>query len=49
MKNDKLIDLFTGVVFGGLLGLYYPLGDHHTILVILAVVMGLRFFSIATK
>ena len=45
-KNDKLIDVFTGIVLGGLIGLYHPLGEYHTILVVLAVVLGVRFLKV---
>ena len=45
-KNDKLIDVFTGIVLGGLIGLYHPLGGYHAILVVLAVVLGVRFLKV---
>ena len=45
-KNDKLIDVFTGIVLGGLIGLYHPLGEYHAILVVLAVVLGVRFLKV---
>ena len=42
-QNEKLLDLFTGVVIGALVGLYHPLGQYHMILMIVGVVLGLRF------
>ena len=49
MKFDKLLkhDILTGIVLGALVGLYFPLAEYKTILVILAVVMGLKV--VATK
>jgi len=47
MKLDKLFDhhVLTGAVLGGLIGLYFPLEAYKGILVILAVVMGLKLVS----
>lgn len=44
MKLDKLFDthILTGVVIGALIGLHYPLEAYKAILVVLAVVMGLK-------
>ena len=44
MKIDKLFDehLVTGAVLGALIGLYFPLEAYKGLLVILAVVMGLK-------
>ena len=44
MKLEKLFHphVLTGIVLGGLLGLYFPLEAYKGILVILAVVMGLK-------
>ena len=44
MKFEKLVDahLLTGVILGGLIGLYFPLDAYKAILVILGVVMGLK-------
>ena len=44
MKLDKLFhsDIVTGIVLGATLGLYFPLDAYRSILVILAVVMGLK-------
>ena len=44
MKLEKLFDahLLMGIVLGGLIGLHYPLDSYKGILVILAVVMGLK-------
>ncbi|MCI0563700.1 MAG: hypothetical protein MN733_34940 [Nitrososphaera sp.] len=49
MKLEKLFDnhILTGVVLGALIGLYFPLEAYKGILVILAVVMGLKI--VATK
>ena len=48
MKLDKLFDhhVLTGVVLGALLGLYFPMDAYKGILVILAVVMGLKIVGI---
>jgi len=44
MKLEKLFDhhVLTGIVLGALIGLYFPLEAYKTILVILAVVMGVK-------
>ena len=49
MKLEKLFDIhiLTGVVLGALIGLYFPLDTYKGILVIAAVVMGLKV--VATK
>ena len=49
MKFEKLLDahILTGVVIGMLIGLHYPLDAYKGLLVILAVVMGLKV--VATK
>ena len=49
MKFGKLLDahILTGVVIGMLIGLHYPLEAYKGLLVILAVVMGLKV--VATK
>ena len=44
MKKHE--DLITGIVLGGLLGLYYPLGEFHTILVIAAVALCLKIVKL---
>ena len=48
MKLDKLFDhqILTGIVLGALLGLYFPLDAYKGILVILAVVMGLKVVGV---
>lgn len=47
MKFDKLLkhDILTGLVLGALIGLYFPMDAYKTILVILAVVMGVKVVS----
>lgn len=49
MKLEKLFDIhiLTGVVVGALIGLYFPLDAYKGLLVIAAVVMGLK--TVATK
>ena len=48
MKLDKLFDhhVLTGIVLGALLGLYFPLDAYKGILVILAVIMGLKVVGV---
>lgn len=49
MKLDKLFDIhiLTGVVLGLLIGLYYPaVSDFKPLLVILAVIMGLKVVGV---
>ena len=48
MKIDKLFDshLLTGAVLGALIGLYFPLAAYKTILVVLAIVMGLKVVTV---
>ena len=41
--NEKLLDLFTGVVIGAFIGLYHPMGQYHMILMAVGVFLGLRF------
>ena len=47
MKFNKILDhhVLTGAVLGALIGLYFPLEAYKGILVILAVVMGLKLVS----
>ena len=47
MKLEKLFDVhvLTGAILGGLIGLYFPLEAYKGILVILAVVMGLKLVA----
>ena len=47
MKLEKLFEhhVLTGIVLGALLGLYFPMDTYKGILVILAVVMGLKVVS----
>ena len=47
MKLGKLFDIhvLTGAVLGGLIGLYFPLEAYKGLLVILAVVMGLKLVA----
>ncbi len=47
MKLEKLFkhDVLTGIVLGALIGLHFPLDAYKGILVILAVVMGLKVVS----
>ncbi len=49
MKLEKLFDIhiLTGVVLGGIIGLYFPLDAYKGLLVIAGVVMGLKV--VATK
>lgn len=49
MKFDKLFkhDVITGIALGALIGLQYPLEAYKPLLVILAVVMGLKVVSAA--
>jgi len=49
MKLEKLFDThtLTGIVLGAVIGLYFPLEAYKGILVILAVVMGLK--AVSTK
>ncbi len=49
MKLDKIFDhqLLTGVVAGALIGLYFPLDAYKPLLVIIAVVMGVK--AVVTK
>ncbi len=48
-RNEKLIDVLTGVVLGALIGLYHPLGQYQTALMVFAVVLGVRFLTAAIK
>lgn len=47
MKLEKLFDghVITGAVLGALIGLYFPLEAYKGLLVILAVVMGLKLVA----
>ena len=48
MKFEKLLDahILTGVVLGMLIGLHFPLETYKGILVILAVIMGLKVVTV---
>ena len=45
MKHDKLLDVFTGILLGAVIGLFYPLDTYKAILVILAVAGVLRLVT----
>lgn len=45
--KDRLLDIVTGIVVGGVVGVFYPLAEYMPILVLLTVVFGLRL--LATK
>ena len=49
MKVEKLFDhnVLTGIVVGALIGVYFPLDAYKPLLVIVAVIMGLKV--VATK
>ncbi len=49
MKVEKLFDhnVLTGIVLGALIGVYFPLDAYKPLLVIVAVIMGLKV--VATK
>lgn len=46
MKNDKIMDLLTGVILGALVGLHYSLVEYHTILVVVGLFLGLKFLKV---
>ena len=46
MKNDRLLDVFTGIVLGGMIGLFYPLEAHKAVLVILGMAGVLRLIAV---
>jgi len=48
MKFEKLLDahILTGVVLGMLIGLHFPLEAYKGLLVILAVIMGLKVVTV---
>ena len=47
MKLEKFLghDVVTGMILGGLIGLYFPLVSYKPILVVLAVVLGHKLVS----
>ena len=44
--KDRLLDVFTGIVAGGVIGVFYPLAEYMPILVILTVVFGIRLLAV---
>ncbi len=48
MKFDKLLDInvLTGIVFGLVIGLHYPMDAYKGVLVLIAVVMGLKVVGV---
>ena len=48
MKLEKLLDvhILTGVVFGLLIGIHYPMEAYKGILVVVAAVMGLKVVGV---
>ena len=46
MKHDRLSDVFTGIVLGAVIGLFYPLDTYKAILVILSVAGVLRLIAV---
>ena len=45
-NNDRVIDVFTGIVLGALVGLYYPLSQYHMVLLVLGIVLAARFLKV---
>ncbi len=48
LKHERMVDIFTGIVLGGLIGLYHPLAQYQLVLVVLSIVLGLRYFKVIT-
>ena len=46
MKNDRLRDVFTGIVLGATIGLFYPLEAHKAVLVTLGLAGVLRLIAV---
>ena len=46
MKNDRLLDVFTGIVLGAMVGLFYPLEAYKAVLVILGLAGVLRLITV---
>jgi hypothetical protein len=46
MKDGRLLDVFTGIVLGALIGLFYPLEAYKAILVIVGVGGVLRLVTV---
>ncbi len=46
MKGDRLLDVFTGIVLGAVIGLFYPLDGYKALLVIVSLVGILRLVTV---
>lgn len=46
MKTDRLLDIFTGILLGAVVGLFYPLDAYKAILVVLTVAGVLRLVAV---
>lgn len=48
MKIEKFLDvnILTGIVFGLLIGLHYPVDAHKALLSVIAVVLGLKVVGV---
>ena len=46
MKHDRMLDVFTGIILGAVIGLFYPLDAHKAILVLLGVGGVLRLLAV---
>ena len=46
MKHDRLLDVFTGIVLGAVVGLFYPLDSYKALLVIIGLAGGLRLIAL---
>ena len=46
LKNFLDVHILTGVVFGLLIGLHYPVGDYKAILSILGVVLAMKVVGV---
>ena len=44
--KDRLLDIVTGIVVGGMVGIFYPLTEYTSLLVLLTVVFTVRLLAL---
>ena len=44
--KDRLLDIVTGILVGGVIGVFYPLTEYMPLLVLLTVIFGLRLVAV---
>ena len=44
--KDRLLDILTGILVGGVVGVFYPLAQYMPLLVVLTVIFTIRLLAV---